>query len=367
MPGMPDWAAAGLLDGLEGRAREERVELLDWLHGQGFDLDELRRGTEEGLLPFLPAERVVMGGPPALSLRDIEERTGVPADALAALRRVQGLPIPEYDVACFSEAEVADAGTFAGLGLADEQMLAVARVLGRGLADAAQVMRATALELVLEPGASELELARRYAAAVETVMPHVAPLLDRMLRMHLRNMVRTEGLQAHERETGTMPGARDVTVAFADLVGFTRLGEEVPAEEVGRVADRLEQLTREVVAPPVRLVKTIGDAAMLLSDERAPLLSVGLQLVEAVDAEGAGFPQVRVGVAHGPASPRGGDWFGRPVNLASRITDVARAGSVLAAEDARAQDDHLRYSFAGERRLRGVPEPVKLFRVRPAG
>ncbi len=188
--------------------------------------------------------------------------------------------------------------------------------------------------------------------------------MDRMLRMHLRNMVRSEALDAQERATGTMPGEREVAVAFADLVGFTRLGEEVEAEEVGRVADRLEQLARDVASGPVRLVKTIGDAAMLVSDDRAALVTASLELVSAVDAEGEGFPQVRVGVAHGRASQRGGDWFGRPVNLASRITQVARAGSVLLAQDARA-DGAFRYSFAGERRIRGVPEPVKLFRARP--
>lgn len=362
---MPDWAALRLLDGLEGDARDERAELLDWLHAQGFELDDLRRGTAQGLLPFLPAERVVMGGRPTRTMRDLAERAGMPVELVAAIRRVQGLPVPEPDDVCFSDAELADADRAVLMGLDDEQLLLVTRVLGRGLAQAAQVMRSTALELVLEAGASERELAERYEQAVAAVMPSLGPLLERMLRMHLRNMVSTEGIMAHEREAGSLPGAREVSVGFADLVGFTRMGEEVPPEEVGRVADRLEQLAGEVIAPPVRLVKTIGDAAMLVSHDPAPLVAAGLQLVEAVDAEGAGFPQVRVGVAHGAASQRGGDWFGRPVNLASRITQIARAGSVLVAEDARAKDGPFRWSFAGERRLRGVPEPVKLFRARP--
>ncbi len=63
VPRMPDWAVEGLLDGLEGRARDERAELLDWLHDEGFGLEDLRRAHDDGLLPFLPAERAVMGGP----------------------------------------------------------------------------------------------------------------------------------------------------------------------------------------------------------------------------------------------------------------------------------------------------------------
>ena len=74
----------------------------------------------------------------------------------------------------------------------------------------------------------------------------------------------------------------------------------------------------------MRLVKTIGDAAMLASTEPEPLLEVALELIDAADAEGEDFPQLRAGAALGMAVPRAGDWFGRPVNLASRITVVAR-------------------------------------------
>ena len=101
-------------------------------------------------------------------------------------------------------------------------------------------------------------------------------------------------------------------MCFADLVGFTRLGEEVAPEELGRLAVRLEALATEVVEPPVKLVKTIGDAAMLASVEPEPLLEAALTLIDAADAEGEDFPQLRAGAALGPALPRAGDWFGRP-------------------------------------------------------
>ena len=83
-----------------------------------------------------------------------------------------------------------------------------------------------------------------------------------------------------------------------------------------------------VAEPPVRLVKTIGDAVMLVSTEAEPLLTAALALIAAAEAEGEEFPWLRAGLASGPTLPQSGDYYGRSVNLASRITGVARPGSV---------------------------------------
>ncbi len=191
--------------------------------------------------------------------------------------------------------------------------------------------------------------------------------MSNLLALHLRHATESEVISAVERSGGQLPGSREVAVCFADLVGFTRLGEEVPPDELGRLAVRLEALAGEAAEPPVRLVKTIGDAAMLASPEPEPLLDAALALIDAADAEGEDFPQLRAGAALGLALPRAGDWFGRPVNLASRITAIARPGSLLAERELReSTSDAYRWSFAGERRLRGIREPVALFRARAA-
>jgi adenylate cyclase len=131
------------------------------------------------------------------------------------------------------------------------------------------------------------------------------------------------------------------------------------------LASRLEALATEAITPPVRLIKTIGDAVMLTSTEPGPLIDAALTLIDAADAEGESFPQLRAGIAVGAALSRAGDWFGRPVNLASRITAMARPGSVLAEREVRESvRDSFRWSYAGERRLRGVRDPVPLFRAR---
>ena len=121
----------------------------------------------------------------------------------------------------------------------------------------------------------------------------------------------------------------------------------------------------EVAEPPVRLIKTIGDAAMLASPDNDALIDAALRLVEAADDESDEFPAQR-----GPG-PRRGDrtrratGSGDPVNLASRITGIARPGSVLASEEVKdAATGDYRWSFAGGRRIKGVDGEVKLYRVR---
>jgi adenylate cyclase len=368
MSGEPiDFAAEGLLDGLDGEQREERHALLQQLAGEGVSLSELRRSTAAGSIMYLPADRVIVGSARYTS-GEIAALSGVEEGFLIAARRAMGLPIPEPEEAVYTEAELASARmthVARDAGISEDELLDLMRVLGRGLSQVAETLRALPLKLVLEPGMSEPELANRYAQAAGALYPLVNPLVESVLALHLKHATQSTVVSALERSGGQLPGSREVTVCFADLVGFTRLGEEVAPDELGRLAVRLEALATEVVEPPVRLVKTIGDAAMLASPEPEPLLGAALRMIDAADGEGEDFPQLRAGAATGQALPRAGDWFGRPVNLASRITSVARPGSLLVDGELRdSVDGPYRWSFAGERRLRGIRGPVPLFRAR---
>ena len=107
---------------------------------------------------------------------------------------------------------------------------------------------------------------------------------------------------------------------------------------------------------------------MLVSPEPVPMLDTVMQLIDATESD-EGFPRLRVGVATGMAVSRAGDWFGSPVNLASRVTGAARPGSVLVSETTReaiGDDDRFTWSFAGARHLKGISSDVKLFRARKA-
>ena len=115
---------------------------------------------------------------------------------------------------------------------------------------------------------------------------------------------------------------------------------------------------------PVWFVKTIGDAVMLVSPDPVLLVKTVLELVESAATNG--LPQLRAGVAIGSAVSQGGDWYGSPVNLASRVTGVARHGTVLVAESVRESiggAEGFEWSSAGTHHLKGISGQVELFRV----
>ncbi|MBS1690649.1 MAG: adenylate/guanylate cyclase domain-containing protein [Actinobacteria bacterium] len=364
-----EWiASSGLLDDLTGRARDERAELIAWLLGRGFSVEQIRGA----FAPMLLASRRVLGDDGVyVSLRRFGEETGIDPELMQRLRRAVGLAAiddPDGGELLRADAEAAAfAQRFIDLGIGADEIVLITRVLAEGLARAAEVMRYAALAAVSGPGATELDIAQRSEELVREVAPMLGPMIEGMLLIQLRHAMDTEAVSASERADGAvLPGARLVSVAFADLVGFTRLGEVVPPEDLEQLAHRLAEAARDVATGPVRFVKTIGDAVMLVSADPVALLAAMLDLVEVTDTV-EGFPRLRVGVATGMAVSRAGDWFGSPVNLASRVTGVARPGSVLLSESARdaiGDAQGFAWSFAGTRHLKGIKDGVKLFRAR---
>ena len=364
-----DIEASGLLDGLEGAARDERAELITWLLDRGFTVDQIRPSVS----PFLLASNRVVGDSVELqSAREICAKTGIDLELLQRLLRSMGLPpVDDVDAAILLPVVGAAAAQFKSvveLGIDEDHAITIMRVLTEGLARAAEVMRRGALTAILRPGATELELAQASEAFAQQAMPLVGPVIQDLLMLQLLHDFETEAVNAAERAAGTLPGAREVAAAFADLVGFTQLGEALPPEDLEQVATRFAELARDVVEPPVRFVKEIGDAVMLISPDPVALLMTVLDLIDAAAAE-EDFPRLRVGIAFGSAVNRGGDWFGSPVNLASRVTGVARPGAVLvevAAREAIADAAGVAWSPAGARFLRGIRGEVRLFRARRA-
>jgi adenylate cyclase len=228
-------------------------------------------------------------------------------------------------------------------------------------------MREAALKTLIRPGASEIELAKASEDLARESAPEIGPMMKDLLLLELRHSFEVEAITAAERAAGLLPGSRNVTVAFADVAGFTKLGEALPPEDLEHLASRLAELAHDVAVNPVRFVKSIGDAVMLVSSEAAPLLCAVLDLADAAAANE--LPRLRIGVASGCAVTRAGDWFGSPVNVASRVTGAARPGTVMAAEstrDASGNAAGFYWSSAGARRLKGVKDEVKLFRVQRA-
>lgn len=360
-----DIEASGLLDGLEGAARQDREELVSWLLDRGFSFERIRASAAAPVM--LPAYQVLGDDGTLVSAREICESTGIELDLLQRMQRAIGLPrIDDPDTAVLPSADaqaVRHAKTFLDLGYDPDDAVAVMRVLVESLGRAAAMMYEAALKTLLRPGSSEIDLAKASEQLAEAAVPSLPLMMDDLMRLELRHSVETEAVSAAERAAGTLPGARPVTVAFADVAGFTRLGEILPAVELEHVASQLAELAHDVAVPPVRFVKSIGDAAMLVCPEPAPLLQAVLDLAAAAAND---LPALRIGVASGSAVTRAGDWFGSPVNLASRVTAAARPGTILVAEstrDAAGTAGNFEWFSVGARRLRGVRAEVKLFQI----
>ena len=107
----------------------------------------------------------------------------------------------------------------------------------------------------IRAGVTEDELGLRNAQAAREMLPQVTPILEYALRQHMRERLRHQAVSQAMLEAGELPGAREVAVAFADMVAFTQLGEALAPEDVGGIAGRLSKLASECARPPVRLVK----------------------------------------------------------------------------------------------------------------
>jgi adenylate cyclase len=155
---------------------------------------------------------------------------------------------------------------------------------------------------------------------------------------------------------------RPPAIAFLDLTGYTRLTEERGDRAAAELAGRLVEIVYEVAHRyGGRPVKLLGDGVMFHFPEPAQGVLCGLELVDRVPR--VGLPLARVGVHSGPVVFQHGDYFGRTVNVAARITDHARPGEVLVSDAVVTATDHLqavRYAPVGPVSLKGLASPIDL-------
>lgn len=244
-----DFAQAGLLDGLEGEQRAAREVLLAQLANDGFSLDELKAAVAENRLALLPVERVLGG---SYTAREIEQRAGLPAGLMLRIRRLSGLPDADPDDRAFADEDIAAAQStklFMEAGLTEEAIVEITRVLGEGMSRTAATAAAAFADAFLQRGDTEQDVAFRFAALTQRLLPSLTPVLVAIFKAHLRESVRRGMLGRAELEAGQIAEAQEVAICFADLVGFTRLGGEVEVEELGIVAGRLVDLAAQVTVP----------------------------------------------------------------------------------------------------------------------
>jgi adenylate cyclase len=170
-------------------------------------------------------------------------------------------------------------------------------------------------------------------------------------------------VRGYRRDVSSREPARG-TFVFADIAGYTALTEaHGDADAVELAATFCRAMTEVAASSGGEVIKTIGDAVMIRHSNPSQAVVLGLTAAHEVIA-GHGSPAVRVGMHHGPAIERGGDWYGATVNLAARVAALAAGGEVLltgAVRDGAGELEGVEFETRGERRIRNVAAPVSLF------
>jgi adenylate cyclase len=283
-------------------------------------------------------EELLLGGELRFTRIDAIERAGVSEEFTRRLWRAFGFPHLDDETVAFTEGDLDALVRIKDLldqGLLDEDMvLRMVRAVGQTMARLAEWqidIIVGALADPLQPPSPEvvrliMDHADSHVAALE-------PLLVHAWRRQLA-AAGTRALTASAEEDA-LPGRLRVAVGFADIVSFTETTRNLDERELARLVERFEEAASDIVAEHGgRMVKTLGDEVLYIADTPALGAEIGLCVAEAVRA--GGDTDVRVGMAYGLVLSLMGDVFGTTVNLASRLTSIARPGTVLA--DARLAD-----------------------------
>ena len=299
-------------------------------------------------------DALLLGAPRRWTRDEVTRMTGVPLDRARRYWRALGFTDTGGTVV-FTDRDV-DAllrlDEMVRTGLVDEEMaVALLRALGRTTAHLAGWQVDVVLDQLsggtgLRAG---LTVDEAYATA-ERLLPELEPLLAHVWRLQLAAQV-----DRVLSDDDTMVDAQHLTVAFADIVGFTRLSRRLSERDLATVVERFEDAAADVVAAAgSRVVKTLGDEVLFIADRPGEAAQAALDL-HAMLASDEAVPELRIGMATGLVIARMGDIYGTTVNLASRLTAIARPGSVV-VDVATAED------LAGDPRFETAalwPRPVR--------
>jgi adenylate cyclase len=310
-------------------------------------------------------EELLLGGELRYTSPGAIKAAGVSAEFAGQLWRALGFPHVPDDVVAFTEADVAALAKVAELrtaGVLDEEtVLRMVRAVGQTMARLAKWQVDILVETLTDPlEPPDTEALGLVMADAEAHIAELEPLLTHAWRRQLA-AAGTRLLAAPDDPTVK------AAVGFADLVAFTRTSRDLDERGLARLVERFEETASDVVAEGGgRLVKTLGDEVLFSAETARAGAEIGLSVAEAV-RDDAGIPDVRVGMAYGPVLPLRGDVFGTTVNLASRLTTMARPGTTLVDAGLAAElreDDTYEVSRITRRRAHGlgVVQPYALRR-----
>jgi adenylate cyclase len=358
------------------------VKMVSALLESGVTAETIERAAAEGMLSFrrldeyLPYEP----GPPSdRSFTEFQAAAGPRAELLPAVYEVLGLPQPDPSAPIHVEEEEMFARFLDAWRMASDEdsLLRAARLMALGTRTALLGCTEILDEQLIEPARQRLlrgELdafpddIRLTATKVTNLVPEMFLWLSARYLEHRSVTGIVEGFERFLASRG-LAGPPDPlgppAIIFVDLSGFTRLTSERGDESAVRIATSLQRRADQAAQRHGgRLVKLLGDGAMLRLTDATAGVDAALDLVDVMGGEGT--LSAHAGVHAGPVIERDLDVFGQTVNLASRIADVAAPGEVLASREVVEQagdGDAYRFEQIEDADLKGVPELVPLFRV----
>ncbi|OMC11045.1 adenylate/guanylate cyclase domain-containing protein [Mycobacterium sp. SP-6446] len=345
----------------------ERTDLIKYLDGLGFSVEEMVEAERRGRLFGLAGDALSWSGRPIYTVQAAAEKLGLSADDVAQAWGLLGLTIAGPDVPVLSEADVDALSTWVGLKavVGEDGAFGLLRVLGAAMARLAEaegtMIRAGTPDIQMNYTHDELATAQAYRAVAEFI-PRIGALIDVVHRHHL--------ISARTYFEGVLLGTSASVicgVGFADLSGFTALTQALTPAQLSLLLTEFGGTVADVVhADGGRLVKFIGDEVMWVSASPEQLVTAAVDLVEHPRAREEGL-HVRAGLAYGSVLATNGDYFGNPVNLAARLVAAAAPRQILA--DSALHDELPDWPAVAHPplTLKGFDEPVTAFELRGKG
>jgi adenylate cyclase len=339
--------------------------LLDHLARAGADPGAVDEALRQGRLGALVVELAATGGGGAGFDEAVADAGADPALA-AACWRALGFPDPAVDRASLLPDDVRMLALMSAAAadlLGRDGTLRLARVLGEATAKIGDAVVGAFREEVEAPsrvaGRPYAETVQTYAELVSSVLPGLQEAVGACVRRHVvQAAAGTWSLPEGEAQP-----RRDLVIGFADLAGWTALARAAEHGALVRLVQRFEELVSTAAGSHrVRVVKFMGDGAMVVTEDADAACAFALDLVAGVLADGA-LPPVRVGLAAGEVLPAGGDYHGPTVNLAARLTAAAAESVVLADGEVRRRASGVRFGAARSYELRGLAGPMSAFEV----
>jgi class 3 adenylate cyclase len=370
--------ALGLLsrgadDGLHPPSDVHVMRLMNAFEEAGVRLEDVAKGVEAGDFSFPMGLFMPDPAPRRETFEELGARLGRPPDLLRRLSRELGLPPGADDLVRDEDAEVLSL-LVTKLDLADDDELSrfarlygasVQRLVASGLQffDVAVRQRVDTFDL---PMGARDDLIYEKAAGFTQLVRTIVPWLQGRHREHavLDYIVGVTEEQMEEQGIVPRQERQPPAIAFLDLTGYTELAEERGDEAAAEIATCLADIVhRASTNHGGQPVKWLGDGVMFHYSDPASAIVSGLELVEETERE-VSMP-ARVGINAGAVIAQEGDYFGRTVNVASRIADYARPHEVLVSEEARrhAEGAGVSFELVGDVPLKGVSRSVRLHRA----